>query len=1052
MVTPIYIFIIALGIAFLLPLLERAKKGAAETVFLAALSGIALISWHWLFSLLTGRCEIGEIFTAGFRPPFSINLRVGMEEAVFTSAINLATLAGAVYLIRELSGRGTKSMMLYLLFVMGMNGMVLTRDIFNLFVFMEITGIASYALVALRLDTKGLTAGFKYAIAGSLASIFMLLGIIVIYMITGTLNIDSIASRMVSFSGTAAAGFVAPAVFMLVFAFMIEMKQFPANGWALDVYDSAAPGISAMISAGSAGAALFAIYKILPIAGEGWYMAAAITGSVTFVAANLIGLKQERAGRLLGYSSIGQMGLLLTVVSLGLKGSLPSWQLIAVGLFINHLLAKAGLFWLTGITGEDRIRNWGVIARRPFLLMMMGLFMAALSGFPPFPAFWSKWTLVMSMFSGGMKVWVVFILLGSLFEVAYLFRWFGYAVRGGVEDGESGDIVKGTPEKTAVIFFGAALLTAVAYYMMGKMIDNSTLMLMPLVGAAGLLLFERFDPRVRGIVSLAAVLYYGYMIIPGLSGMPLFFNSFFLGGGAIMLLATLHRRTASRGFYPMLLLMIGSLSALALSSTSLQFFYAWELMTFSSYILVLRGKKAMKPALLYMVFSAAGAYLVMAGFASAGGTVFGGAGDGIAGMSGSLQMFPFILLAAGFLVKVAGMGLHVWAPGAYAEAEDDSSAIISSILSKAGVLGFVFLFIKAGTAFTGSTYLYSTIGWIGAITAFFGALYAAMQEDAKKLLAWSSIGQVGYMILGLAAMNQIGWVAALYHSVSHFMFKGLLFLAVAGVVYRTGTRNMYEMGGLIKRMPMSFISVMIGIIALSGVPPLTGFGGKWLLYNALIERGWYLQAALAFFSSTVAFLYCFRLVHAIFLGQAKPAFRKIKEAPRSLIAAQYILIMAIMMFSMKPSILIKPIMGIVGERFDTLLTWQANTLYSPFGYWNGFAVMMVVCALFAILLVILLLISPKPQKVKQFNIVFAAERPETPETTHYAWKFFTPYERAFSGILKPAATRFWNAVGEWAEAVAAMSRHIYSGNTGAYVVQIFIFGILLFILSRGGLS
>jgi len=260
---------------------------------------------------------------------------------------------------------------------------------------------------------------------------------------------------------------------------------------------------------------------------------------------------------------------------------------------------------------------------------------------------------------------------------------------------------------------------------------------------------------------------------------------------------------------------------------------------------------------------------------------------------------------------------------------------------------------------------------------------------------------------------------------------------------------MYEMGGLIKKMPLSFISVMIGIIALSGVPPLTGFGGKWLLYHALIEKGWYLQTAIAFFSSTIAFLYCYRLIHVIFLGQPKPRFAEVREAPTWLVAPQYILIMLIMLLSFMPKILIQPISGFIGSRFPATIEWEGSTAVTSFGYWNATVLMMIVMAVFVIAGIILFIRIHRPQKVKQFNIVYAAERPESPETTHYGYRFFTPYERGIGFLQRPLIKRFWSGVGEWTETLAGALRQLYTGNAQTYALWIFVFGILLYLFSSG---
>ncbi|MDZ7852577.1 MAG: hypothetical protein U5L98_08010 [Halomonas sp.] len=179
-----------------------------------------------------------------------------------------------------------------------------------------------------------------------------------------------------------------------------------------------------------------------------------------------------------------------------------------------------------------------------------------------------------------------------------------------------------------------------------------------------------------------------------------------------------------------------------------------------------------------------------------------------------------------------------------------------------------------------------------------------------------------------------------------------------------------------------------------GVPPLAGFGGKWLLYTALLEEGLNLQAALAFFASTIAFLYLFKLIHAVFLGQPKDELRGVREAPVWLLIPQLALVGGIMAMSMYPTIILGPIAAAVSPYIASTVAFEGYTVVSALGYWNGNTVMYVTMGVFALPLVWLLVAMKKPQRVEQFNIVFAAERPERPETTHYAHNFFTPYYRA----------------------------------------------------------
>jgi NADH:ubiquinone oxidoreductase subunit 5 (subunit L)/multisubunit Na+/H+ antiporter MnhA subunit len=303
-------------------------------------------------------------------------------------------------------------------------------------------------------------------------------------------------------------------------------------------------------------------------------------------------------------------------------------------------------------------------------------------------------------------------------------------------------------------------------------------------------------------------------------------------------------------------------------------------------------------------------------------------------------------------------------------------------------------------------------------------------------------------VLAFAAMSHLGWTTALYLSITHVLFKAMLFLAVAGVILRTGTRNMYEMGGLIKKMPFSFISVLIAIIALSGVPPLSGFGGKWLLYNVLFEKGWHLQMAVAFFASGVAFLYLFRLIHTIFLGQLKPQHKQLKEAPILLLIPQYVAIMAIMAISMFPNLILKPLSQAVAPFYASSLAWEGLTLKSALGYWNGLAVMNVTMIIFAVPLIWLLLVMRKPQWVRQFNIVYAAERPDRPETTHFAHNFYAHYRKALGFTVEPLATRFWNGVAEWSHSLAATLRVWYTGNGQTYALHIVLFFLVMYWLMK----
>jgi formate hydrogenlyase subunit 3/multisubunit Na+/H+ antiporter MnhD subunit len=597
-----------------------------------------------------------------------------------------------------------------------------------------------------------------------------------------------------------------------------------------------------------------------------------------------------------------------------------------------------------------------------------------------------------------------------------------------------------------------------------QVLATEPLLWAPYIVVAMLFVVDRAPGWFKAIITIAAAALFAWLARDAFDPLRQLFAMLLLGGGVIFSIAALRKSGPRAGLHPLLAMVTMSLGAVLVARSPLGFFFAWETMTLSSWLLVLRGRKAEQPALAYIVFGLGGAYLLMTGLAAGG---LGSAGSALAGnLTSTMVAWPFVLILVGLLFKAGALGLHVWLPGAYAEADDESTGLLSASLSKAVVFALFMVVMARGIPIPASatgaanavglaalqspaTVMYATwawrlLGWLGLATAMFGALYAIYQEDIKKTLAWSSMGQIGYIILAFAVMDHAGWTTALYLSINHFIYKAMLFLAIAGVVQRVGTRNMYEMGGLIKKMPLSFLSVLMAIIAVSGVPPLSGFGGKWLLYSTLINKGWYIEAAVAFFASGVAFLYLYRLIHSIFLGQPKPDQRDVKEAPLALILPQLILMAALFAVSVFPALLLNPAMSIAASQFEPLLRFEGSTLVSVLGYWNGTLTMIVTGAVFALCLGWMLLNLRNSQSVRQFNIVFAAERPLKPETTHYAWSFFQPYRKALGFLTRNRAERFWDSFATGVNAVGGALRRIYTGNGQTYALHVVIYVVVLY--------
>jgi len=1040
MVSPIFIIAGSLGGAFLLGLLRDPWRRASYTISLLVLAFTTALAGAWVWGLASGASQPVEILTAGTLPPFAVNLRLGIAEAATVLLINLTGLLSALYLRDTLFKQGRRAMAVLLIFSMSLSGIVMTRDLFNLFVFFELTAISIGGLILLSRDPRALSAGFKYLVASQVVSILMLVGIIFAYHATGSLNLDDMAAASEQLLKGGALAF-----FLVFIAIVAELKLFPANGWALDIYESAHPAFSALVSAAAGSASLVAVDKLLVIGGPAWMEVASIIGIVSFVGANLFALAQNVDRRLLGYSSVAQIGLIVFVA--GQQDILgDSYLFVAGGVLLAHAVGKAGLFWLSGLIGGRELTAWSALQGKPLLIFAFVSFLALLIGLPPFPGFYAKWELVHLIAAEGRLLLLSLLLFGALVEAGYLFRWFGYTIKRDKDP----EPVAPSLYKRGVI--GVTVLAGWSLaYLWGELSPHANLLhAAPMLFALMFLAIEWAPARLKNAVAIAGLLGWFAFTYSAYDPLHLIFALIVLAGGAVILLASFQTPGRRLGFYPSAMLMFAGLAMLILAEDSFTFFSAWESLTIGSYFLILRGRQSEPHALSYLVFSLGGAFLILAGFALAaqGNSQF--ALTGLGELVQPLAPWVFLLLAIGFMTKTAAIGLHIWLPGAHAEAETDVSPMVSGILLKAGLFGLFMLLIQMGRQEFYGFDLTHAMMWIGALSALLGNLMAVFQEDAKRLLAYSSIGQMGYALFGLAMMNHLGWLMALMFVINHYIYKSMLFLSVGGVAKRTGTRAMYQMGGLITLMPLSFIAVLIGIIAMSGVPPLSGFGGRWIFYNAIMTSEYRLPMILVFLSGPIAFLYLFRLIHSIFLGQLKDEHRRVKEAPFWLVLPQMIYVVCLLGFALVPGLALRHVDAYISNFLPQgALNWEGLTITSDFGYWSPVSIMLIVGVIFSLVFALLLLVNRKAQKVKQFNIVFSAERPYRPETTHFAWNFYAPYRKALGFLEWPLFERFWGAIVDLLHTAADLARRFYTGNGQVYAIHLVAFVVVVYLLKGG---
>jgi formate hydrogenlyase subunit 3/multisubunit Na+/H+ antiporter MnhD subunit len=352
---------------------------------------------------------------------------------------------------------------------------------------------------------------------------------------------------------------------------------------------------------------------------------------------------------------------------------------------------------------------------------------------------------------------------------------------------------------------------------------------------------------------------------------------------------------------------LASMAFVILADDAYMFMVAWETMALSSYFLVTTDHKlpAIRSAgFLYLLMAHLGAIAILLCF----GVMNGGQGDYTFDALRAADLEPpwatvaFLLAFFGFGAKAGMTPLHVWLPEAHPAAPSPVSALMSGIMLKTAIYGMVRV-------------IYDLIGgvrweWgilvlaIGAGTTLFGVLYALMQHDLKRLLAYHSVENIGIILLGLGismvfigfghpAAGVLGLIAALYHTLNHAVFKGLLFLGAGSILHSTGLRNLNDMGGLIHKMPKTAFYFLIGALAISALPPLNGFVSEWLTFQAALQapilKNGVVRSLLPLFAATLALAgaltaMCFVKVYGIaFLGQPRevrhPAHSLARDGP-----------------------------------------------------------------------------------------------------------------------------------------------------------------------------
>ncbi|OIO33678.1 MAG: NADH/ubiquinone/plastoquinone (complex I) [Candidatus Omnitrophica bacterium CG1_02_40_15] len=436
-IIPLFV-IIPLAAAFLISLVGKFIKRSSETIIF--ISSLALLSFslyaRFLLNSSAGKIMIYKI--GGWTPPFGICMVLDGLSCFMLITVNLIAFFVAVYSLpyMEQYTDKPKFFTLFSLMVCGMNGLIITGDLFNLFVFLEIASIASYALVAFGTEAEELEASFKYAIMGSVASTFIFIGIAFLYSFTSTLNMADMARVLSNKQNEWVIPFVGV---LFLMGFGLKSALVPFHAWLPDAHPSAPASISAMLS----GVLIktLGIYSLIRIffniigATQGYLTVLMFLGAISMIVGVVLALSQWDLKRLLAYHSISQIGYVILGIGLGTPLG------ILGGLFhlFNHSVFKSLLFLNSGAvdyaTGTRDLKETGGLGKLMPVTAKTNLVASmSIAGIPPFNGFFSKAIIIIACLQKGNFGYAICAVIGSILTLASFMKVQKFAFLGEIKD------------------------------------------------------------------------------------------------------------------------------------------------------------------------------------------------------------------------------------------------------------------------------------------------------------------------------------------------------------------------------------------------------------------------------------------------------------------------------------------------------------------------------------------------------------------------------------------------------------------------------------------
>ncbi|UCG54899.1 MAG: monovalent cation/H+ antiporter subunit D family protein, partial [Dehalococcoidia bacterium] len=386
--------------------------------------------------------------------------------------------------------------------------------------------------------------------------------------------------------------------------------------------------------------------------------------------------------------------------------------------------------------------------------------------------------------------------------------------------------------------------------------------------------------------------------------------------------------TETSKYYTLFLLMIAGLNGVVLSGDLFNLFVFLEITSIASYALVAFGIEAeeLEASFKYQVLGGIASIVILFGIAlfyQLTGTLNMADGSSILMDIGSnpVVIFIGILFLVGFSLKAGLMPFHAWLPDAYPAAPASISAMLAGVGSKVlGVYTLIRIFFNIfGMAIMPSILTIFLV--LGILSMVVGAFLALGQRDFKRLLAYSSISQIGYVIFAFGLGTPLGILGGLFHLLNHSVFKTLLFFNSGAIVYATSNRDLENMGGFSQRMRVTGATSLVGSLSVSGIPPLGGFWSKLIIVIAAVESGHYILAGVAVLASIITLAYYLKLQKMAFFGKLSDVYKELKEVPALMCISMIILAimslgLGVLLLPQLKNVILEPAVNVIVNGMD----------------------------------------------------------------------------------------------------------------------------------------